>query len=176
MKTTERVASAVPPRGVLNSTPWFTTGASHVIPSSEYENATPRWGWPLDTPVYNPVSPIAINRRKGLKTFAPHPCQFRPLVEYATVFVPRPVAIHRRAPHVIPRPHIENTEFPSPCHVAVADTVAVASVKYASVFTVPRPVAMKFRPFHATPCAYKSNPVLSAPLSGTPVHVFPSIE
>ena len=168
MKTTERVASAVPPRGVLNSTPWFTTGASHVIPSSEYENATPR------CPVNKPVSPIAINRRRGLKTFAPHPCQLRPLVEYATVFVPRPVAIHRRAPHVIPRPHIENTEFPSPTHVAVV--VAVASVKYASVFTVPRPVATKFRPFHATPCAYKSNPVLVAPLSGTPVHVFPSIE
>ena len=156
-------------------------GASHVIPSSEYETATPRWGAPDTTLVYNPVSPIAINRRRGLKTFAPHPCHVRPLVEYATVFVPHPVAIHRRAPHVIPRPQTENTVFPSPCHVADAsvenaDAVAITSVKVTSVFTVPRPVAMKLRPFQATPCAYMSNPVVGAPLSATPVHDFPSIE
>ena len=150
---------------------------SQFTPSSEYVKATPRCGCPATTLVYTGVSPIAINRRTGLNTLAPHPVQFRPFDEYATVFVPLPVATHFRDPHVIPRPHFENTVLPSP-------NQETPSAEYASVFTVPHPVATKLRPFHSIPYAYTSNPFVALadpelyPFDPPDifVHVFPSCE
>lgn len=92
------------------------------------------------------------------------PVQLVPFDEYATVFVPDPVATHNVPPRAMPWPILENVEVPSPDHV-------IPSFEVAIVCCVPEPTTTHFVPFHAACCPDEEK--IDVP---KPVHVTPSRE